>query len=202
MKTIFYITISLAVSINACQENNSSKTTSENFTQKEIPDTLQEANVAEHKTEKETQALSDTNFINKTNATSDKRQEPFKLISAISENWTAGIPSGGSGTEYYFKIKIMTSDKIDFDTLWTNNKSFATFISKESTSISDKPIQFGKGDIITIRATELKNQNIKQAIVNSPIKYKGAALIGYHISGKREFFTVPEIKKQSSQNRP
>ena len=132
----------------------------------------------------------------------EKKKKYFKLLSAISENWTAGIPSGGSGTEYYVKIKIITTEKIVFDTLWINNTAFETFISKESTSVSDKPIQYSKGDIITVRATELKNQNIKPATVIPPIKYNGAALIGYRINGKQEYFTVTEIKKQSSRNRP
>ncbi len=133
---------------------------------------------------------------------SSKTREYFKLINTTSESWTAGIPSGGSGTEYYFKIKITTSDNIKFDTAWINNKAFEIYISKETNYVSSQPIKYGNGDIITLRVSNLKNQNTESVNVNPPIKYDGAALIGYTVNGKREYFTVKEIKKVESPNRP
>lgn len=193
--TLLILIVFLAFS-NACNQNDTSgtKTVSNN------PDTIKigiqlKEDIAETKTE---QTIPEKPPVNKP----ETKRDYFTLLSATSENWTAGIPSGGSGTEYYFKIKITSSDKIIFDTLWINDNAFETFISKESTSISDKPVQYGKGDIITVRVTELKNQNIKPVTVIPPIKYNGAALIGYRINDKRKFFTVKEIKKQSSPNRP
>ena len=80
--------------------------------------------------------------------------------------------------------------------------TYEIFISKESTSVSSEPVKYKNGDIITVRATELKNQNIKYESVKSPINYDGAAIIGYFVNKKREYFPVKEIKKQSSPNRP
>lgn len=128
--------------------------------------------------------------------------EYFTLLNAISENWTAGIINGGSGIDYYFKIKINTSEKLIFDSAWINNKSFGIYISRVTTSISNEPVKYGNGDIITLRVSDMKNQNSKAVNSNPPKKFDGAALIGLTINGKRDYYIIKEIKKQISPNRP
>lgn len=125
----------------------------------------------------------------------------FSLISSASTGWTAGIPSGGSGTDYFFKIKITTSAEISFDSAWINNKAFKIFIAKESGGISNDPIKYGYGDEIILRVAELNNPHSKSIHSSPPVPYNGDALIGFTIHDKQEYFTIKEITKQSSPNR-
>jgi hypothetical protein len=135
-------------------------------------------------------------------ATNNFKSEYFNLISATSESWRAGIPGGGSGTEYYFKVKITTSENIKFDSAWINNKHFKVFIAKESTSISNEPIKFTKDDIITLRISDLNNQISESEKTKPPINYDGAALIAYIVNEKSQYLIIKEIIKQKSINRP
>ncbi len=187
--------------MNACQQNNQSKTTSvettDNTSVEKITDTVVEI-VTVRKADKDTKTKNEKKIIESTG----KEEEYFKLLNATSESWTAGIPSGGSGTEYYFKIKISTTENIKFDTAWINNKAFEIYISKETNSVSSQPIKYGNGDTITLRVSDLKNQKSKSVNVNPPKKYDGAALVGFTVNGKRNYFTVKEIKKVKSHNRP
>ncbi len=138
----------------------------------------------------------------KSEKTIEKKKDFFTLLSATSQSSTAGIPSGGSGTEYYFKVKINSTDNIKFDSAWINNKRFEIFISKETVGISSEPIKFSKGDIITLRVSDIRNQNIKTENLKPPLNFEGTALIGYTINDKRQYFIIKEIKKQSTPNRP
>ena len=63
------------------------------------------------------------------------------------------------------------------------------------------PIKYGNGDTIILRVSDLKNSNANSVNTEPPIKYDGAALIGYSVKGRNEYFTIKEIKKQSSPNR-
>jgi hypothetical protein len=130
------------------------------------------------------------------------QSEYFTLISATSESWRAGIPGGGSGTEYYFKLKITTSENIKFDSAWINNKHFKVFIAKESVSISNEPIKYTKDDIITLRISDLNNQISESKKAKPPINYDGAALIAYIVNEKSQYLIIKEIIKQKSINRP
>lgn len=204
MKIILLIFGVFLAFTNACnknmQSNTSNKTTSEKVVVSNNSGSINN-NVETEEVIPEI-PIEQTKSENTTINNIEKKKEYFKLLTTISESWTAGIQSGGSGIEYYLKIKITTGEKIFFDTLWINNKAFNIFISKESSSVSSEPVKFGNGDIITLRATDLRNQYTKTVTVNPPINYIGAALFGYSINGKQEYFIVKEIKKQISPNRP
>lgn len=198
MKIILYIAVSAGLSLNSCNENNQSKTISENKSTTILADTSAKDVVS--KNEKEISA--DTNSVPDKKTISEKRQEYFKLLSATSQSWTAGIPSGGSGTEYYFKLKITSADNLKFDTAWINNRKFEIFISKETAAVSSQPIKFAIGDIITLRVSDIRNQNIKTENLKPPLNFEGAALVAYRANDKQNYFIIKEIKKQSSPNRP
>src|SRR5258708_7398852 len=81
----------------------------------------------------------------------------IKLIEASSQRWTSGIQGGGRGTEYYFKIKVLTNEKIDFDSAWIGNKVFKPYLANNKPVISDKPVTYQKNDTITVRISDLEN---------------------------------------------
>lgn len=115
----------------------------------------------------------------------------FKLLSATSSSWTAGTERGGSGIEYYFKVNIKTKHKIVFDSIWVGNRCNKIFITKERKFVSNVPIQYGRGDTITLRISFLNNKN---KTVKNPINNKGAALISYRINDKLKYYTVNKIE--------
>jgi hypothetical protein len=197
--TLIILTISLAFT-NACNQNTPSNTADTKTIEKsEIlknPDSIK--NIIEPK-----EIIAETlTEEKKSEKTIENKKDFFTLLSATSQSWTAGIPSGGSGIEYYFKVKINSIDKIKFDIAWINNRKFEIFISKETEAISSEPIKFTKGDIITLRVSDIRNQNLKIENLKPPLNYEGAALIGYTVNDKQEYFIIKEIKKQTSPNRP
>ena len=128
------------------------------------------------------------------------QQSNVKLIDASSKKWTSGLQGGGSGIEYYFKIKILTEQKIEFDSLWIKNKSLKTYLANKEKSISNGPISFSKNDTIVLRASDL-NSKKNAASSGFPINYNGAALIKYFINGKSFYLQVKKIKEIQSVNR-
>ncbi len=129
------------------------------------------------------------------------KKENIQLIDATYENWTSGINGGGSGKEYYIKIKILTENKIVFDALWVNNKSFKTYLANNRKYVSSAPITFTKNDTITVRVSENSSQtNIPK--VKAPIRYKGDALLRYFINNKPYYLTIQKLQQIDSPNRP
>ena len=117
----------------------------------------------------------------------------FEVLNAFSSSWTAGTLQGGSGTEYYFDIIIKSKQKIIFDSIWINNRSSKIFISKKQKSISSAPIDYFKGDTITLRIS-MSNNNIKQ--VKSPKQITKGALLSYRINDKLKYYTINKIETQ------
>lgn len=117
----------------------------------------------------------------------------FEVLNAFSSSWTAGTLQGGSGTEYYFNIILKSKQKIIFDSIWINNRSSKIFISKKQKSISSAPIDYFKGDTITLRIS-MSNNNIKQ--VKSPKKITKGALLSYRINDKLKYFKINKIESQ------
>ena len=117
----------------------------------------------------------------------------FEVLNAFSSSWTAGTLQGGSGTEFYFDIIIKSKQKIIFDSIWINNRSSKIFISKKQKSISSAPIDYFKGDTITLRIS-MSNNNIKQ--VKSPKQITKGALLSYRINDKLKYYTINKIETQ------
>lgn len=139
--------------------------------------------------------------VKKTENSNAMKKDSFTVLTARAQDWTAGIPSGGSGTEYYFEVKINTSKPLTFDSAWIDNKSFGIFLSRESAAISTDPVQFIQGDTITLRVSDLNLPNSMDTPSKPPIGYAGAALIGYTLKGKPLYFTITEIEKLPSLKR-
>ena len=118
----------------------------------------------------------------------------FKLLNATSSSWTAGTARGGTGTEFYFKIIIKTKQKIVFDSLWVGNRSNKIFVSKEQKIMPNAPVEYSKGDTITLRISFLNNNNktVKKTISNN-----GDALISYRINDRLKYYTIKKIDTQT-----
>ena len=117
----------------------------------------------------------------------------FEVLNAFSSSWTAGTLQGGSGTEFYFDIIIKSKQKIIFDSIWIKNSSGKIFISKKQKSISSAPIDYFKGDTITLRIS-MSNNNVKQ--VKSPKKISNGALLSYRINDKLKYYIINKIESQ------
>jgi hypothetical protein len=124
----------------------------------------------------------------------------LKLIQSTSEKWRSGINGGGSGTEFYIKIKINTNKKIVFDSLWVNNTWLPTFLSNTSKSISQAPITFAKKDTLILRASQL-NSNQTNVLASSK-KINGDGLLRYFVNGKVKYLLIKKIDSIKTNNRP
>ena len=203
MKTTLFIFGIFIAFTNACNQNTESNTSNTTTSEKTVVSNNSDSiknNIVPKETITEI-PMEQTKSDNKTNSNLENKKDYFTLLSATSQSWTAGIPSGGSGIDYYFKVKINTEEIISFDSAWINNSSFEIFIAKETAAISNQPIKFSKGDYIILRVSEIKNKNIKAQNSKPPIEYNGAALISYKVTDKQEYFIIKEIKKQTSPNR-
>lgn len=202
MKTALFIFSIFLAFTNACNRNTESNTSNTTASEKTVASNNSDS-IKNNIVQKE--PITETPFEQKKSENTENnvanKKDYFTLLNATSQSWTAGIPSGGSGIDYYFKVKINTEEKISFDSAWINNSSFEIFISKETAAISSQPIKFSKGDNIILRVSEIKNKNIKTQNSKPPIEYNGAALISYKVTDKQEYFIIKEIKKQISPNR-
>jgi hypothetical protein len=135
---------------------------------------------------------------------SSNKKSPIKLISASSENWLSGTNGGGKGTEYYIKIKILSSNKVEFDSLFTNKKGFKTYLANPNKGITSTPITVSKNDTITVRVSDITFPNRPIVSQNnvSIKKFKGEALLKYYDDGKINYLLIKNISKTKSINRP
>lgn len=124
-----------------------------------------------------------------------------KLISAESQRSVSGIKGGANSTEYYFKVKILTSEKIEFDSLWIGKNVFSPFIKKSQTSVSSESPTFSKNDTITLRVSDFQSGK-SNSVSTPPISYQGSALIRYVSKGKSNYLVVKEIKSIQGVNKP
>ena len=198
MKYFLYITILSILSAKSCNYSTN-KATSSQITDSIIPknSVIREASISSND-------ASDKPII-KNDQRIENQKDFFILLNATSQDWTAGIPGGGRGTEYYFKIKVNTKDKMLFDTVWVNNKAFGIYISRGKGIISNTPIKYSYGDTIILRVSDIHSKQIENKNTennNPPIKYDGAALISFMVNDKKEYYTIKKIEKQQTINRP
>ncbi len=125
-----------------------------------------------------------------------------RLLESWHEAWTAGIASGYNSLEYFFKIKIETDKKIMFDSAWLDKKSFAVFISKQAPVVSGKPMEYGPGDIILLRVSDIQDGHAHLSPTNPPHSHPGEALIRFKTDGKLMYFSIDKIDKRYTPNQP
>lgn len=122
------------------------------------------------------------------------KNKHFKLLNATSSSWIAGTARGGTGTEFYFKIIIKTKQKIVFDSLWVGNRSNKIFVSKEQKFVSNAPIEYFKGDTITLRTSVLYNNKTGKTPINNN---NSAAVLSYRVNEKLKYYFIKKIETQN-----
>lgn len=129
------------------------------------------------------------------------KSDCIKIIEATSKYSASGIKGGINSTEYYFKIKILTEEKMDFDSLWIGKKVFKPFIANSKPSVSNQALTFFKNDTITLRVSDLQSKN-SSSVATSPIKYKGSALLRYKVKDSSHYLVIKKIKSIQAVNKP
>ena len=122
------------------------------------------------------------------------------MINAKYENLVAGYYGGGRGVEFYINAVINTKEEILFDSLWVNKHAYKVFITKEQKTVNDKKIEYNYGDTITIRVSNLSNNN-QMNTSNPPINFSGTGLLSYRKNGITYYFIINEFEKINSPSR-
>lgn len=129
----------------------------------------------------------------------DTQGQGFKLVSATSQGWTAGIKDGGSGINYKFSLVAgQVSTKLKIDQLWIGNKYYAVEASKKYPAKTKDG--FLKNDTLYIKVYEFfpskpVSQNDSTPVsLPLPFKFDGDALFGYTVLKKRKYFIVKKIE--------
>jgi hypothetical protein len=143
------------------------------------------------------------------------KKAAFKLVDATSQHWTAGIPSGGSGTEYTFRIVIETKEPIRFDSVWMADKAFP--IQAVKGKVFTPEVSLNKGDTVRLRVSDSRpgtpgagpsgSSDVKEAPVlvkksTPPVHYNGDALVRYYVGSKARYYTISGIKKLEPLSMP
>ncbi|MSQ78875.1 MAG: hypothetical protein EXR21_04255 [Flavobacteriaceae bacterium] len=121
------------------------------------------------------------------------KSSSFKLVNATVTRWTAGIPDGGSGTDYNLSLYLKTNEKIIFDSIWVDGERMLC----ES--------QLMKKDLMEVRTTKFdiaphNRSDFKP--VKPPYFHNGKALIRYTSKGRTHFFVIKNFNELKPINLP
>lgn len=129
------------------------------------------------------------------NVAQDKeRRSGIVLLDSYYERNIPGLFGAPTSTEYFFKVRLNTIEKVLFDSVWIAGHSLPIFVSHLSGSISSTPITYKKNEVILVRASSLS----KEGTSPPPIEYKGEALIKYSVAGRPNFLIVRELANQKN----
>ena len=126
-------------------------------------------------------------------------KENIKLISANSEISKSGTNGGVSSKEYFFKLKILSTEQIEFDSLWMEKKGFKTYVANNKKGITSQAPTFSKNDTVIVRVSDLSRSKMIQG--KPPIKFDGSALLRYYINDKTYYLKIKTIKINQTINR-
>ncbi|MBK9478841.1 MAG: hypothetical protein IPP56_13330 [Bacteroidetes bacterium] len=137
-------------------------------------------------------------------AITDKK---LKCSSASSQQFSGGAAGSPSGVRYVFNIvAIASSENLVIDQSWIKNEYHDVIVYNKKNGGA----VFSKNDTLVITVStyttgtfQLNNQqvteNAKQLAI--PCEYKGDALLGYTIGGKRKYLIVKKIVALPRENR-
>jgi len=137
------------------------------------------------------------------------RQGDISIISAESQQWYGGKEPAGKGINYEIIVTVhKSSNRLIIDKLWIENKCYDLKVSKPgSIGMLSK---FDKNDEIHLYASEKYfkddkgNWELSEGYQTSdpPIKYEGAALIGYLVNNKRKYKVIDLFLKKETKYNP
>jgi hypothetical protein len=87
-----------------------------------------------------------------------ERRSDIILLDSYYEQNTPGPRGAPKSTEYFFKIRLNTNNKVLFDSVWIADSCFPVFVSPLSGPISSTPTSHKKNDVILVRASSLSTQ--------------------------------------------
>lgn len=128
----------------------------------------------------------------------DTVSSPFSLIESFSQEWTSGIAGGGSSTEYSFRLIMLTSDKIDFDSAWIGKNAFKVYLANTSKVLSNRSVTVAQNDTATVRVSF--SSGAKPSFAPPPFHFAGAALLSYRLNGKTDYFEIRSIEKKTPKH--
>lgn len=67
-----------------------------------------------------------------------ERRSDIILLDSYYEQNTPGYRTAPKSVEYYFKIKVTSNNRIEFDSVWINDKRYALFVSRLVGPISNE----------------------------------------------------------------
>lgn len=134
----------------------------------------------------------------------------FTLLAATAQPWRAGVPGGGSGTNYTFILQKNVAGKVQFDSVWVAGAQLPLSVKpRQQTTESRQPAQ---NDTITLLAaayaagprTGKRREEGPNAAAPAkyPVALKGEALIRYTVNGVSRYYAVPQIETRGIVARP
>jgi hypothetical protein len=127
--------------------------------------------------------------------------EDIRIVEATCRRSRNGINLGGYGSEYLLKTVILSSKKIEFDSLWVHNKPLKTFLASNRRGISNAPVTFRMGDTVTVMASDADDSVIRTPQNNYLPKKKGNAVLKYFVDDKPFYIVVKKFKEIDFYNR-
>lgn len=140
------------------------------------------------------------------------KKTDFQVLHATKQTWHGGHPGSGGGINYSFTLVAgKGSDKLAVDQLWVGDKYLEI---NQVIFMGAKAGEFSKNDTIHFKAgakTESlaeklakEHGKVKEAPPGPPLpyEYKGEALIGYTVGGKRKYIEIEKLENLKNQNYP
>lgn len=132
----------------------------------------------------------------------DASHPSFNVIEATYEEWHAGRKDGGSGTDYQLIAVIKSDHKLEFDSIWIQQKGITLplAVGRMRGPVSNQPVTFQKGDTILLVASFSANDVFPKAIDSRDTGR--TALISFKEEGRLKKATIPALTKKEGQPRP
>ncbi len=124
------------------------------------------------------------------------KDKDFKIIEATVQSWSGRV-AGNEGTVYDILIKCNTTEKINIDQVWINDKFYYPDIYIKTNGHYKNDSCFNINDTVLIKAIDSRWQSYrnKTDTISPPFKYEGAGLIGYIVDNTRKYKTIKELKQ-------
>ena len=135
-------------------------------------------------------------------------QRYFTILEATSAGWSGGMAQSGSGVRYMIKIRLNTSAKVGFPSIWIGKDDYAI---PQVYPMRDMKRQPRAGDTIIVNYNHQNARiqldpsgNVEKAkeVKPTPINYKGAALLSYTIKKRLRYQVIKAFTELPYSNYP
>jgi hypothetical protein len=114
---------------------------------------------------------------------------------------SVSVLNGQRNIEYFFKVSIVTSEQVSFDSVWIGQKPLHIYITEENKTITSGKFKIALGSTITFRASDFNTQQIPSDS-RAPVAYEGKALIRYSLAGQTYYLVAKEIQPVAISKKP